>query len=257
MNIEESIHFTKIEFEKSFESGTFYNKQTQDERHLEQIIDILPIQDGMRILDLGVGSGYLSFPIAKQYPTCQIVGLDIVEKALQTNQKRAEEEQLNNISFVNYDGMNFPFENNSFDLVITRYALHHFPNIKFSLSEVKRVLKPEGHFFLSDPRPNNCDNTRFVDEYMQLKKDGHIKFYTKQEWIMLYAPIKTSFNSSIRFPKKKDTAYGYEDVLKRHDPSIIQSYELEETETEIYVTEQVNNILFFSEIESKIFELEK
>lgn len=45
MNIKESIHFTKMEFEKSFESGTFYNKQTQDERHLEQIINILPIQN--------------------------------------------------------------------------------------------------------------------------------------------------------------------------------------------------------------------
>ncbi len=41
-----------------------------------------------------------------------------------------------------------------------------------------------------------------------------------------------------------DTAYGYKDVLKRHDKAVIDSYELVETDTELYLTEQVNNVLF-------------
>ena len=53
-----------------------------------------------------------------------------------------------------------------------------------------------------------------------------------------------SFESTIRFPKKKDTAIGYEEVLRKHDKAIIASYDLVETETELYVTERVNNILF-------------
>lgn len=53
-----------------------------------------------------------------------------------------------------------------------------------------------------------------------------------------------SFKSNIRFPKKKETAYGYEEVLKKHDRSIIESYDLVETDTEIYITEHVNNIIF-------------
>ena len=56
--------------------------------------------------------------------------------------------------------------------------------------------------------------------------------------------FKNGFDSSIRFPKKKDTAYGYKDVLKRHDKAVIDSYELVETDTELYLTEQVNNVLF-------------
>ena len=50
--------------------------------------------------------------------------------------------------------------------------------------------------------------------------------------------------SKIRFPKKKDTAYGYEEVLAKHDKAIVESYDLVETDTEIYITEQVNNIMF-------------
>ena len=83
---------------------------------------------------------------------------------------------------------------------------------------------------------------------MQLKKDGHIKFYTKNEWIEICGKcgfsIEQSFDSQIRFPKKKSTAAGYEEVLRKHDRMIIDSYELSETEDEIWVTEQVNNILF-------------
>ena len=53
-----------------------------------------------------------------------------------------------------------------------------------------------------------------------------------------------SFDSEIRFPKKKSTADGFEKVLARHEKSIIDSYQLTQTEDEIWVTEQVNNLFF-------------
>lgn len=248
MNIENSIMATKQGFENSFSSGDFYNKQTQDEQHLKNILDFLPINADMKILDLGTGSGYLSFPIAKKYSNISVIGLDIVEKALEVNRFRAKEEQIRNISFITYNGIEFPFSDSEFDMVISRYALHHFPDIQKSISEVSRVLKRGGFLFVSDPTPNANDTSRFVDGYMQLKKDGHIKFYTKEEWLQICGKyglqFKKSFDSTIRFPKKKDTAYGFDKLLKKHDKEIVESYELEVMGNEIYITEQVNNILF-------------
>lgn len=136
-NEKKSIEAAKRGFEESFSDGEFYNKQTQDEKHLNAILEFLPIKSGMRILDLGTGSGYMSFAIAKKYPDVKIVGLDIVEKALESNRKKAVKEKLNNISFVNYDGTDFPFDDRSFDMVISRYALHHFPKIAASIADVK------------------------------------------------------------------------------------------------------------------------
>ena len=249
MDIKASIEDTRKGFEESFVTGwTFYNRQTQDTEHLEKILSFIGVKEGMKILDLGTGSGYLAFPIAKNNPGCEVIGLDIVSGALGENSTRAKEEGLANLSFVSYDGIDFPFESEAFDLIVTRYSLHHFPDIEHSIGEVSRVLKKGGHFFISDPRPNDCDVDRFVDKYMQLKKDGHIKFYTKDEWKNICGhhelSIIDSFDSSIRFPKKKDTAYGYEEVIANADKAVKDSYELVETDTEIFVTEGVNNIMF-------------
>ena len=248
MDIRSNIAETRKEFEKSFATGDFYNKQTQDSEHLERILNFIDVKKGMRILDLGTGSGYLSFPIAKNNPCCDVIGLDIVNKAIETNRARALAEGIKNLSFVSYNGIDFPFDANTFDLVVTRYALHHFPDIEHSIGEVSRVLKSGGMLFISDPCPNECDTERFVDDYMRLKKDGHIKFYTRDEWTDICRKqglmVVDSFNSSIRFPKKKDTAYGYEEVLGKHDQAVINSYNLVETDTELYLTEQVNNILY-------------
>ncbi len=247
-----SIESTRHGFEESFAAGTFYNRQTQDSEHLNKILEFVKISEGMRILDLGTGSGYLSFPIAKNNPGCEVVGLDIVNDALETNRMRADSEGIKNLSFISYDGIDFPFEEKSFDLVVTRYALHHFPDIEHSIGEVSRVLKSDGMLFISDPCPNECDTERFVDDYMRLKKDGHIKFYTKDQWIDICGRqgliVTDSFDSSIRFPKKKDTANGYEEVLKKHDKAVIESYDLLETDTELFITEQVNNIMFEKEL---------
>lgn len=242
------IEKTRKGFEESFAAETFYNKQTQDEQHLKLILNCLNISDGMKILDLGTGTGYLAFPIAEQYPKAEVTGLDIVEMALNRNREKASALGLNNLQFVNYGGLAFPFLDQEFDMVITRYALHHFPAIHDTFQEIRRVLRPNGRFFLSDPAPNEEDTERFVDAYMQMKKDGHIKFYTKQEWLVIGVSTGldciVDFETQIRFPKKKQTALEFDDLMKRYNQEVIKSYALEITDDEIWITEKVNNLLF-------------
>lgn len=244
----DSILKTKQGFEESFASEAFYNSQTRDENHLNMILDFIKAEPGMKILDLGTGTGFLAFPLAGRYPQSQITGLDIVEKALYRNRQRAETGGLKNLEFVSYNGMDFPFDDEEFDLVVTRYALHHFPRIGDTFQEINRVLKPAGKFFLSDPAPNENDRDRFVDAYMQMKKDGHIKFYTDIEWKELGKETgfayTAGFETSIRFPKKRAAALELEDIVNRFDSEVIRGYGLEVTGGEIWITEKVNNLLF-------------
>ena len=66
---------------------------------------------------------------------------------------------------------------------------------------------------------------------------GHVRFIIDMH-------IVDGFDSEIRFPKKKSTAVGFEKVLAKHSKEIIDSYKLTQTEDEIWVTEQVNNLMF-------------
>jgi len=152
------------------------------------------------------------------------------------------------LHFVSYDGMDFPFADNSFDIVITRYALHHFPAINDTFREIGRVLKKNGIFFLADPTPNDDDVERFVDEYMQMKKDGHIKFYTKDEWKKMGSSAALmyidGYETIIRFPRKKETALEFDDIISRHKEAVIRGYGVEIIEDEIWISEKVNNLIF-------------
>ena len=248
MNNKESIEKTKQGFETSFSTCAYYDKQTKDENHLESILHFLHVKPGMKILDLGTGTGYLAFPIAEKNKEVEVTGLDIVEKALEENRKKAESKKIHNLRFVSYDGMKFPFDDNCFDMVVSRYALHHFPAIQDTFHEINRVLKKDGLFFLSDPAPNDNDTEHFVDAYMQMKKDGHIKFYTKAEWKNM-AKIESmefvdGFETSIRFPRKKETSLEFDDIIRRYDENVIKGYEVEVIDNEIWITERVSNLMF-------------
>lgn len=249
-NIINSIEVTKNEFEKSFSNdGALYNKQTQDENHLQLILNSLVfIKSGMKILDLGTGSGYLAFAIARNHPQANITGLDIIEKTLIKNTELAQDEHLVNLLFRNYDGMIFPFDNEEFDLVISRYALHHFPVITDTFKEISRVLKPEGKLFISDPTPNINDSECFVDAFMKMKEDGHIKFYTEGEFKELAQTVGLSyingFKSLIRFPRKRKDSSQFPILMSSYNRTIIEGYSIEVTDDEIYITEEVNNLLF-------------
>lgn len=247
-NVNQSIQKTKMSFEDSFESEVFYNQQTQDHAHLALILNRLKINAGTKLLDLGTGTGYLAFPIAQSCPEAEVTGLDIVEKALERNREKAESQGLKNLHFVSYGGLEFPFAEETFDIVLSRYALHHFPAVNAAFREVGRVLKPGGIFFLADPAPNDEDSKRFVDAYMQMKKDGHIQFYTKKEWRALGKSagfdLIDGFETKIRFPRKRRTALEFDDIVKQFDQQVINGYQVEIIEDEIWITEKVNNLMF-------------
>ncbi|SEW00473.1 class I SAM-dependent methyltransferase [[Clostridium] fimetarium] len=182
MTIKDSIQLTKNGFETSFLESKFYEKQTVDDNHLNLLMNMIDAQKSDVILDLGTGTGYIAFPLAKKYSDSTIIGLDIVTETLKINAEKASKDNLDNLKFASYEGINFPYKDNSVDTIITRYALHHFPDLKSSIKEMYRVLRPDGKLIVSDPTPNENDTSGFVDKFMQMKPDGHIKFYHFNEY---------------------------------------------------------------------------
>lgn len=249
MTRSDSMEQTKQSFEQAFREKSYYEKQTRDDAHLQRILDCLTIHEGDTILDLGTGTGYVAIPLAWNNPTCQIIGLDIIDSTMKENQERATTLHLPNLSYQVYDGGSMPFQDNTFDIIVSRFAIHHFTDIKKTFHEIGRVLKDGGIFFLSDPTPNPDDTTGFVDTFMQLKNDGHIKFYTKKEFISIAKDagfhLKESFLTSIRFPSKTRTK-GYLKIADSLDPDMVESYNISLENDEVTITEHVLNMTFIN-----------
>lgn len=102
-----------------------------------------------RVLDAGCGSGGIAVSFAEE---CELaVGLDIKNKFGAAGRKLARERGLRNAVFVQGDGTALPFEDASFDLVLSHSVIEHVKVAERYLAECRRVLKPGGVLFLQTP----------------------------------------------------------------------------------------------------------
>jgi ubiquinone/menaquinone biosynthesis C-methylase UbiE len=120
------------------------------------MLDLLNIQKGSKILDVGCGAGKQCF---KYFDTlagdCQITGGDVSDELLA--QARSENEKRGSgITFIRLDfNQPFDFPENTFDLESCCFAIYYAENIPATIREMHRVLKPGGRLFTSGPLPEN------------------------------------------------------------------------------------------------------
>ena len=138
------------------------------------------------ILDIGTGTGYLAFPLAEMFPTASVCGIDIADKIVGKNNEAVSERGISNLIFKTFDGLKYPFADESFDLIVTRYAFHHFPNIEDAIRQMNNLLVKGGKVLISDPLRDERDDRGIIDAFMQVKKDGHIRFYSLDELDKLF-----------------------------------------------------------------------
>jgi demethylmenaquinone methyltransferase/2-methoxy-6-polyprenyl-1,4-benzoquinol methylase len=100
------------------------------------------------ILDIATGTG--DFAIAATLiKGAKIIGIDISEGMLEVGRRKIERKGLtNNIELIKADSENLPFENDKFDAAIVGFGVRNFETLKTGLSEIKRVLKPGGIFYV-------------------------------------------------------------------------------------------------------------
>ena len=109
------------------------------------------IKEGHHVLDLGSGAGNDCF-VARAFvgETGKVTGIDfteaMIEKALENNQKSG----YTNVEFMQGDIEAMPLPDNAFDVVISNCVLNLVPDKVKAFKEIYRVLKPGGHFCVSD-----------------------------------------------------------------------------------------------------------
>ena len=245
MNDNEIINAAKARFDNQLHTDE-YKKIHSDDEQLNDLLNLMDIQSGMKYLDIGTGNGYLAFALAKRYSDIFVYGLDIAENSIQHNNALCKKDKILNANFIVYDGMKLPFEQDNFYGVVSRYAFHHFPNIEKFILDLNRIIKPEGFFLFSDPKTYDNDCAGFVDQFQKQINDGHVHFYKRKEIETYFKTsgfhVQKEFESTVRYPRIMDK--NYEELFKRTDKKIIDEYKIEFEEDKVYIRVNVMNILF-------------
>ena len=116
----------------------------------------LPDLNDLKVLDLGCGEGRHSISIWMQ-SRAQVIGMDLSRDDMLTARGRkadfqVEETGQHSLNFVEASGLNLPFADETFDVVICSEVLEHIPDYEGMLKEIERVLIRGGIFAMSVPR---------------------------------------------------------------------------------------------------------
>jgi SAM-dependent methyltransferase len=109
---------------------------------IESLLDAVAARPGLDALDLCCGHGNVSAALVRR--GCKVVGIDFSSAMLAFARGRTP-----NAIFMEGDAQNLPFDDAQFDVVVANFGICHVPDQPRALSEVRRVLRPNGRFAMT------------------------------------------------------------------------------------------------------------
>jgi SAM-dependent methyltransferase len=131
----------------------------------EQLVEAADLQPGHKVLDVASGNGNAALAAARRFG--EVTALDYVPMLLEEGRKRAEAEGLA-IDFVEGDAENLPFEDGSFDVVLSTLGIMFAPDQQKAAEELLRVVRPGGTIGLASWAPDSYvgDLFRTIGKYV-------------------------------------------------------------------------------------------
>ena len=189
------------------------------------------IKKGDVVIDLGSGAGNDAF-IARHETgdTGKVIGIDFTPAMIERARNNAEMKGFNNVEFRQGDIENIPVTANAADVIVSNCVLNLVPNKDGVFKEIFRVLKPDGHFSISDivlvgELPANIKNTAEMyagcvagaiqkDEYLQLIEANGFKNITiqKDKAIIIPDDILSNYLSSEQIAAFKQSGTGIRSI---------------------------------------------
>lgn len=134
-----------------------------------------------RAIDLGAGAGHATLAIAPH--VAHVTAVDPTPEMHAVAARLATERGVGNVAFVEATADALPFPEGSFDLAVSRFSIHHWPDPAAALREVARVLRPGGRVVLIDlvaPEVTNLDT--FLNAVEILRDPTHGRSLPPSDW---------------------------------------------------------------------------
>ncbi len=140
----------KSKLKATWSAGDFGQIAKSTARGAAEFIERLHLQPGMKVLDVACGSGNLALPAART--GASVTGVDIAPNLVKQARENAEREGLQ-IQFDEGDAEALPYDDASFDAVVTMFGAMFAPRPELVAAELKRVCKPGGFVAMANWTP--------------------------------------------------------------------------------------------------------
>lgn len=101
----------------------------------------------LKILDVGCGTGELAHKLADHFKDSGVHGIDISKTMVE---KADSKNRGHNIKFKIGDVEDLPYRDDTFDIITCSHSFHHYPDKEKAMSEMFRVLRPNGRLMIID-----------------------------------------------------------------------------------------------------------
>jgi ubiquinone/menaquinone biosynthesis C-methylase UbiE len=130
----------------------------------DRILQIVGAKPETKFLEPGIGTGRIGLPIIQR--GYFYTGIDI-SREMMDELRRKFPQMPQNLTLIQGDASSLPFEDNSFDVVLTTHVLHCLADPLVGLSEIQRVLKPKAIYLACENLLSSCQK-EFWDSFTQI-----------------------------------------------------------------------------------------
>ena len=133
----------------------------QDVRWRKRVIELARMNDHASLLDLGTGTGDLAREALSAFPKARVVGADFTLEMMRVGQKTRR------LDFSTADALRLPFDDSSFDAVVSGFLMRNVVDLQKAIEEQYRVLKKGGQIVILDTtRPKKNFLSPFISFHM-------------------------------------------------------------------------------------------
>ena len=149
--INSDLSALKIRQQAAWSSGNYAVVGTTLQIVGEQLCETLDLRAGAKVLDVAAGNGMMTLAAARRW--CDVTSTDYVPALLEQGRARASAEGLA-IGFMEADAEQLPFDDASFDVIVSTFGVMFTPNQPQAASELLRVCKSGGKIGLANWTPD-------------------------------------------------------------------------------------------------------
>jgi ubiquinone/menaquinone biosynthesis C-methylase UbiE len=172
---------TRREFAKQAPSFETPGSIFRDRGLLDWIGEHVAVSADDRVLDVAGGNGQLGRYLAERAAFSIVV--DLTREMLEIGVAAAADEDERNVLFTEGDATALPFPDSQFDVVVSRFAFHHFDEPALAAREMARVCRPGGTVAVIDMVAEDPADSARRDELERLRDPSHTSALTAEELV--------------------------------------------------------------------------